>query len=84
MSVNEVDFGVPSYETLRSLSGLELLKRVCAGQLPQAPIAEILGFRMIEAEEGLAVFHGILDRHGKFLVHGTTTCTIMPLPEAAA
>ena len=58
MSRNEVDFGVPSYETLRALSGLEFLKGICDGRLPQAPIAEILGFRMIEAEEGLTVFQG--------------------------
>lgn len=58
MSGNDVDFGVPSYETLRALSGLELLKGICDGRLPQAPIAEILGFRMIEAEEGLTVFQG--------------------------
>lgn len=163
MTAKDSNFGVPTYETLRSLSGLEFLKRICDGRLPQAPIAETLGFRMIEAEEGFYAFeatpsysvynpigsvHGgwygtlldscmacavqtmleqgtgyttaeysinlirpilaetgairaegkivhrgrrmataegrLVDKQGKLLAHGTTTCMIIPLPERSA
>lgn len=38
------------------LSGLEFLRAIVAGELPPAPIQELLGFRLVEAEEGRAVF----------------------------
>ena len=38
------------------LSGLEIMQRIAAGELPQAPIADTLGFRLVEAEPGRAVF----------------------------
>lgn len=38
------------------LSGLEVIRRIAAGELPQPPIATTLGFRLVLAEEGRAVF----------------------------
>ena len=38
------------------LPGLEVMRRMVAGELPQPPIAETLGFRLTEAEPGHAVF----------------------------
>ncbi len=38
------------------LSGLEVMRRMAAGELPQPPIAQTLGFRLVEAERGRAVF----------------------------
>ena len=38
------------------LSGLEVMRRMAAGELPQPPIATTLGFRLVEAEHGRAVF----------------------------
>jgi uncharacterized protein (TIGR00369 family) len=38
------------------LSGLEAIRRVTSGELPQPPIAEALGIRLVEAEHGVAVF----------------------------
>jgi uncharacterized protein (TIGR00369 family) len=38
------------------LSGLEVIRRIAAGDLPQPPIATTLGFRLVLAEEGRAVF----------------------------
>ena len=58
MSGNDISYGVPDYEVLRSVSGLQFLKDICAGHLPQAPIAGVLGFQMVEAEEGFAAFVG--------------------------
>ncbi|HXG77363.1 MAG TPA: PaaI family thioesterase [Gaiellaceae bacterium] len=41
---------------LQGLSGLETMRRVASGELPQPPIADTLGFRLVEAEPGVAVF----------------------------
>ena len=43
-------------EEAGSLPGLEIMQRVAAGELPQPPVAETLGFRLVEAEPGRAVF----------------------------
>jgi uncharacterized protein (TIGR00369 family) len=40
------------------LSGLEVMQRMARGELPQAPIGATLGFRLVEAEPGRAVFAG--------------------------
>ena len=37
-------------------SGLELLQRMIRGELPQPPIAHLLGFRLAEVGQGTAVF----------------------------
>jgi uncharacterized protein (TIGR00369 family) len=40
------------------LSGLEALRQMIAGRLPHPPIAETLGLRLVEAEEGRVVWEG--------------------------
>ena len=52
------DFGVASAAVLTSMSGVEFLRAIVAGQLPQPPICATLGFRLIEAEHGFVVFEG--------------------------
>ncbi len=37
-------------------SGLDTLRKVIAGELPHGPMAELMGLRLVEAAEGLAVF----------------------------
>lgn len=37
-------------------SGLDNLKKVIAGELPHGPLAELMGLRLVEADEGSAVF----------------------------
>jgi uncharacterized protein (TIGR00369 family) len=37
-------------------SGLELMQKMVAGELPQPPIAKTLGFHVVEVERGRAVF----------------------------
>jgi uncharacterized protein (TIGR00369 family) len=37
-------------------AGLVLLRRLIAGEIPQPPIAELLGFRLVQVEPGFAVF----------------------------
>jgi uncharacterized protein (TIGR00369 family) len=38
------------------VTGLEVLRGIAAGEQPGAPIAELLGFEPVEAEEGRVVF----------------------------
>jgi uncharacterized protein (TIGR00369 family) len=39
-----------------ALSGLEYVSAIATGELPPPPIAELLGFEIVEAEPGRAVF----------------------------
>lgn len=48
---------------VRELSGLELFAKVIAGELPSPSIAATVGFRLVEAEEGKAVFEGGWGEH---------------------
>jgi uncharacterized protein (TIGR00369 family) len=38
------------------LSGMEYIGAILGGELPAPPIAELMGFRLVEAEPGRAVF----------------------------
>lgn len=38
------------------LAGLDYIREIASGSLPPPPIAELLGFEIVEAEEGRAVF----------------------------
>jgi uncharacterized protein (TIGR00369 family) len=51
-------YGVSSFDDIRDLTGLEMLRAMVSGDLPAAPIAEPLGFRLVEVEHGRAVFEG--------------------------
>ncbi|RAY11134.1 aromatic compound degradation protein PaaI [Actinomadura craniellae] len=42
--------------TALTMSGLDFLRALAAGELPQPPIAATLGFSLLEVEEGRAVF----------------------------
>ena len=43
---------------MRQLSGLEQLDGIARGELEPAPMAELMGFELIEVEEGFAAFEG--------------------------
>lgn len=43
-------------EVGRSLSGLEYLRKIVAGEMPATPIGVLMNFRLVELEEGRAVF----------------------------
>jgi uncharacterized protein (TIGR00369 family) len=50
------------FETVRAaaeVSGLELLRRIMAGELAPPPIADTLDFDLVEVEPGRAVFEGV-------------------------
>jgi uncharacterized protein (TIGR00369 family) len=50
--------GVPPRDVLLSYDGLGFLRAIADGTLPQPPIADLLGFRLIGVEHGNVVFEG--------------------------
>jgi molybdate transport repressor ModE-like protein len=50
--------GVVPAEPVMSQTGLEFLEAMVGGQIPQAPMAATLGFRIVDVSEGRAVFEG--------------------------
>jgi uncharacterized protein (TIGR00369 family) len=72
--------GVCPPDLLAACSGLEFLQRIISGDLPPPPIADTLGFALVAAEPGRAVFQGTPDRrHYNPLgaVHGGYFCTLL-------
>lgn len=68
------------FDNLRTMSGLEFLQAIRDGRLPGPPIADLLAFRLIEAEEGRAVFAGLPQRmHYNPIgtVHGGYAATLL-------
>ncbi len=56
-------YGVSTREEIEGLSGLDMLRAMIAGDLPAAPIAEPLGFWLVEVEKGRCVFEGTPGPH---------------------
>ncbi|HYI47818.1 MAG TPA: PaaI family thioesterase [Allosphingosinicella sp.] len=56
-------YEVATREEMEGLSGLDMLRAMIAGDLPAAPIAEALGFRLTEVEKGRALFEGVPGPH---------------------
>ncbi len=80
MVVDETTYGVASAETIRSYDGLGFLKAMIAGVVPQAPMCELLGMRLIEAEDGRAVFEGnpTAEHYNPFgVAHGGLAATML-------
>ena len=73
-------WGVASLETLRSMSGLAFLQAIRDGRLPSPPISRVLAFRLIEVEQGRAVFEGTpgADHYNPIgSVHGGYAATLL-------
>jgi uncharacterized protein (TIGR00369 family) len=47
---------VASPEEVKGLSGIEFLRRIADGRVPQPPICATLGFRLTEVSPGFALF----------------------------
>ena len=80
-------YGVVTPDILKSYNGLDFLKGIVDGTLPQAPIAETLGFLLVEAEPNRAVFEGLPDfRYYNPIgtVHGGFTATLLDSALACA
>lgn len=46
----------PRSERMATLSGLDVLRQVIGGQLPQPPMAHLMDIRLVEVENGKTVF----------------------------
>jgi uncharacterized protein (TIGR00369 family) len=65
---------------IAELSGLERMRRVIAGELPQSPIARLMNVLMVEAGEGRAVFEGVPQEYHYNpigMVHGGFAATML-------
>lgn len=71
-------YGVVTPAILKSYDGLGFLQAIISGTQP--PIAELLGFHLLEAENGRAVFEGLPEfRHYNPIgtVHGGIAATLL-------
>jgi uncharacterized protein (TIGR00369 family) len=50
--------GVLAPEVLRKHAGIEVFRKILAGELPYPPICDTVGFVLVEAEPGRVVFQG--------------------------
>src|SRR5436189_6401489 len=67
-------------EAGQGLSGLELLQKVVAGELPRPPIADLMNFDLVELSEGRAVFTvepGEYHYNPIGVVHGGLAATLL-------
>ena len=67
-------------EVRRTLSGLEYMRRMAAGELPPSGMARLMNMRLVEVEEGRAVFAVEPDeRHynGLGIAHGGLAATLL-------
>lgn len=73
-------YGVAAPEVLKAYDGVGFLKAMIAGTIPQPPMCELLGFRLIEVESGRAVFEGTpgAQHYNPFgVVHGGLAATML-------
>lgn len=63
-----------------NISGLELLRKLMSGSYPAPPVAEVLGFKLTEVDEGRAVFEMEVGEHQYNpigCVHGGVVATLL-------
>jgi uncharacterized protein (TIGR00369 family) len=53
-----MEAGVLPLEKIAGMTGLEVLRAMAAGELPGPGMGKTLGFRLVEVDEGRAVFEG--------------------------
>jgi uncharacterized protein (TIGR00369 family) len=94
-----LDWGAPLTKTVRwydplvtasvgaGLPGLEFLRALRDGRVPLAPLAMVLGFRAVEADEGRVVFEATPDESAYNVlggVHGGLVCALADTVTALA
>jgi uncharacterized protein (TIGR00369 family) len=65
---------------IAELSGLERMRRLIAGDLPAPPIAQLMNIRLVEADQGRAVFEGVPEEYHYNpigMVHGGYAATLL-------
>src|SRR5688572_9809357 len=73
-------YGLVPRDEIMARSGLSFLTDMAAGNLPQAPMCETLGFYLAEVKEGYACFEGLPEkRHYNPIgtVHGGLAATLL-------
>ena len=73
-------YDVVTPDILKSYDGLGFLKGIIDGTVPNPPISELMGFHLVEAEQGRAVFEGVPEfRHYNPIgtVHAGFTATLL-------
>jgi uncharacterized protein (TIGR00369 family) len=50
--------GLSTVRQAREMSGLDYLRALIAGEMPPPPMGELMGFDLVEADEGYALFRG--------------------------
>jgi hypothetical protein len=79
--VSSKSYGVVAPDVLKSYDGLGFLKAIIDGTVPNPPISELMGFHLVEAEEGRAVFESVPEFHHYNpigTVHGGFAATSTP------
>ena len=74
------NIGVTPVEKILEYDGLGFLKAIIDRTLPKPPIADLLGFDIVEAETGKAVFEGLPEfKHYNPIgvVHGGLALTLL-------
>ncbi|MGI9026686.1 MAG: PaaI family thioesterase [Burkholderiaceae bacterium] len=72
--------GIIDREKMRTMSGLEVFAAIRRGELPAPPIGHLLGFVVIEFEQGRVVFQGTprLEHYNPLgVVHGGYAATLL-------
>ena len=80
MTVAPVNIGVPPLDLLKTMSGLDFLRAIADGRLPQPPITDTLGFTLAEVSPGLAIFTmtpGLKHYNPISVVHGGVAATLL-------
>ena len=73
-------YGVVTPDILTTYDGLAFLKAIINGSVPNPPISELVGFHLVEVEQGRAVFEGVPEfRHYNPIgtVHGGLAATLL-------
>jgi uncharacterized protein (TIGR00369 family) len=58
-----MEAGVLPLDRIAGMTGLEVLRAMAAGELPGPGMGRTMGFRLVEVEEGKAVFEGTPGPH---------------------
>ena len=80
MSSTAKDEAPAGREGRATMSGLEYMRRLASVELPPSPMGRLLGFRLVEVEEGRAVFvvvPGEEHCNGIGIAHGGLAATLL-------
>jgi uncharacterized protein (TIGR00369 family) len=77
-----VTWGNPylTVDAAKTMSGLDRLRRLLHGEVPAAPMAELVGIKLVSVEPGVVVFEGRPEEYHYNLggvAHGGFACTLL-------